>query len=311
MNLSQRQLQLFLTTAETLNLSRASERVHLSQPALSRALQALEAQLGVTLFHRSTRHIELSADGRRFLPHAKRLLDDLQQAVAELRGRESGIAGRVTLMVGTAFGCSVLPRALRLLAEHHPAVKVQLTDANSGAITAAAVAGDVDLGIGSVVGPAPGLQLQPLLSAPLGLVWNRAVHRVPARPTPRSAAGLPLIKESEDTSIMQLLRAHGSPWAQTMEGGIETSSLALQLALVQAGLGISVISALGASHPQAVGLGFAPFSPAIERHVQLMWRRDRPLRPAARALAQALQGALAPPWKLHRRVRAASAAGGA
>jgi LysR family carnitine catabolism transcriptional activator len=309
MNLSQRQLQLFLTTAETLNLSRASERVHLSQPALSRALQALEAQLGVTLFHRSTRHIELSADGRRFLPHAKRLLDDLQQAVAELRGREAGVAGRVTGMVGTAFGCSVLPGALRLLAERHPAVKVQLTDANSGAITAAAVAGDVDLGIGSVLGPAPGLQLQPLLSAALGLVWNRAAHRVPARPTPRAAAGLPLIKESEDTSIMQLLRAHGSAWAQTMEGGIETSSLALQLALVQAGLGVSVISALGASHPQAAGLGFAPFSPAIERHVQLMWRRDRPLRPAARALAQALQEALEQPLKLHRRVRVAGPAG--
>lgn len=305
MNLSQRQLQLFTTTAETLNLSRASERVHLSQPALSRALQALEAQLGVTLFHRSTRHIELSADGRRFLPHAKRLLEDLQQAVAELRGREAGVSGRVHLMVGTAFGCSVLPQALRLLSERHPAVKVQLTDANSGAITSAAVAGDVDLGIGSVVGPAPGLQLQPLLSAALGLVWNRAVHRVPKRPTPRGAAGLPLIKESEDTSIMQLLRAHGSPWAQTMEGGVETSSLALQLALVQAGLGISVISALGASHPQAAGLGFAPFTPAIERHVQLMWRRDRPLRPAARALAQALQDALAQPLGLHRRVRAA------
>lgn len=309
MNLSQRQLQLFTTTADTLNLSRASERLHLSQPALSRALQALESQLGVTLFHRSTRHIELTADGRRFLPHAKRLLDDLQQAVAELRGRDAGVGvgGRVSLMVGTAFGCSVLPHALRLLAQRHPAVKVELTDANSGAITAAAVAGDVDFGIGSVVGPAPGLQLQPLVSAALGLVWNRAVHQVPKRPTPRSTAGLPLIKESEDTSIMQLLRAHGSPWAQTMEGGLQTSSLALQLALVQAGLGVSVISALGASHPQAAGLGFAPFTPAIERHVQLMWRRDRPPRPAARALAQAVQDALAQPLGLHRRVRPAAA----
>ncbi|WP_284614577.1 LysR family transcriptional regulator [Aquabacterium humicola] len=306
MNLTQRQLQLFTVTADTLNLSRAAERLHLSQPALSRALQALEQQLGVVLFHRSTRQFGLSADGRRFLPHAKRLLDDLRQAVSVLQGRDAELSGGIALCVGTAFGCTVLPEALRSFAMQHPAVRVQLIDANSGAITAAAVAGDVDLGIGSVLGQAPGITAETLLSAPLGLIWNPAVHRLPPRPTPRSAMDWPLIKESEDTSIMQLLRAHGSDWARTMEGGIETSSLALQLSLVQAGVGVSVVSALGASHPQAAGLRFAPFAPAIERHVQVMARRDRPLRPAARRLVEVLKQTLAGGGlPLHRRVRVA------
>ena len=115
---------------------------------------------------------------------------------------------------------------------------------------------------------------------------------------------LPLVKEAEDTSVMTLLREAGSPWVGPMQQGVEVSSLAIQLALVAAGVGASILSALGASHPVARGLLFVPLRPAIERHVQLLQRRDRALRPAAQALADCLVEALteAP---LHPRVRVA------
>lgn len=292
MNLTQRQLQLFTTTAVTLNLSRAAERLHLSQPAFSRALQALETQLGVRLFERSTRHMALTADGQRFLPAAQRLLDDLRYAVADLQGQGTGLSGRVVLALGSAFGGCVLPTALSAFGRAHPAVRVQLLDDNSQGITARVAQGEVDFGIGSVVGAAAGLVAHPLLQAPLGLLAHPAHHRLPSRPSLASAQTLPLVKEAEDTSIMQLLRSQGSPWAAAMEQGVEVSSLSLQLSLVQAGLGVAVLSALGASHPQAGGLSFVPFGPRVWRQLFLLHRRDRPLRPAAHALAGAVLSAL-------------------
>ena len=193
MNLTQRQLQLFTTTAATLNLSRAAERLHLSQPAFTRALQALEGQLGVRLFERSTRRMALTADGRRFLPAAQRLLDDLRHAVADLQGQGTGLSGRVAVALGSAVGGCVMPTALSAYGRAHPAVRVQLLDDNSQGITARVAQGEVDFGIGSVVGAAAGLVTQALLQAPLGLLAHPAHHRLPLRPSLARAQALPLI----------------------------------------------------------------------------------------------------------------------
>jgi LysR family carnitine catabolism transcriptional activator len=302
MNLTQRQLQLFVTAAGTLNISRAAELVHLSQPAYTRALRALEEGLGVALFHRTTRRLTLTADGRRFLPVAQRLAADLADAAADLAGRRQGLSGTVEIAAGTAFSCTVLPPVLRQLTRAHPDVRVRLRDDNSEGITARTERGEVDFGIASVVGRAGGLETRRLLSAPLGLLAHPAHHRLPARPTLARIAAMPLIKESDDTSIMTLLRQHGSELVAAMERGVEVSSLAVQLALVRAGAGVAVLSALGASHPDARGLAFAALAPALRRDVFLMHRRDRPLRPAAQLFADAILAAL-PGAGLHSGIR--------
>lgn len=302
MNITQRQLRLFTATAAAGSLSGASQRLHLSQPAFTRALQALEAQLGVRLFERTTRRLALTAEGRRFLPAAQRLLAEMDQALAELHGQPAGLAGSVTIALGSAFGGSVMPALLKTWHAQHPAVRLALVDDNSRGITARVLQGEADLGIGSVLGAAPGLVTRVLLSAPLGLLAHPLHHRLPQRATMATAAALPLVKEADDTSVMQLLRAHGSPLVAAMERGVEVTSLSLQLALVHAGVGVAVLSALGASHPQAAGLRFVPLSPRVERQVVLMHRRDRPLRAPAQALVDALGPALAAA-QLHAQVR--------
>ncbi len=302
-NLSRRQLQQFVAAASQPSLSRAAEQCHLSQPAFSRALQALEAALGTRLFERSTRHLALTRDGERLLPRARRLLEDIDELARDARQPRSGeLAGRVSLAVGTAFGSTVLPQALGAFFARHPRVRVQVIDDNSRGITERVHSGAVDLGIGSVVGAGGALLGTPLLSAPLGVIAAPARHGLPARATLAQLRRLPLVKESEDTSIMSLLREAGSPWVGPMEDGVEASSLAIQLALVAQGLGASIVSALGASHPMARGLLFVPLRPLLLRHVQLLQRKDRALRPAAAALAAAVQQAAASA-PLHAQVR--------
>jgi LysR family carnitine catabolism transcriptional activator len=288
MNLTQRQLRMFVATASTGNISRASEALHISQPALTRGLQEFESQLGVSLFQRTTRRLSLTHEGERFLPVAQRLLSDMELATTELKQQVAGLRGAVAVAVGTAFGCTVLPEVLRQFSASHPGVTVRLIDDNSQGITARVSRAEVDFGIGSPVGDSGPLLCHRLLSAPLGLLANEARHPLTSFEQDQDLSALPLLKESADTSIMHMLRTHGSDIVSQMGQGIEVSSLALQLAFAQQGLGVAVVSALGASHPMAQGMHFVPVRPAILRDVFTIQRRDRAPSPSARALMQAV-----------------------
>lgn len=299
MNLSLRQLRLFVTTATLGNISHAAQTLHISQPALTRAIQEFEALLGAPLFHRTTRKLELSAHGQQFLPVAERLLQDLEKASSSIREQVQGSGGAVSLAVGTAFGCAVLPSALKAFSSTHPGVRVRLIDDNSAGITSSVARSLVDLGIGSPVGDTAALSCTSLLTAPIGVLANPAFFRLKSRVTAEDLASLPLLRESNDTSIMHLLRTHGSELVAQMDSGVEVSSLSLQIAMARAGVGVAVLSALGASHGAAEGLRFAALSPALSRGVFLMSRRDRPMSPVAaeltRVIFQAMHEASLPP----------------
>ncbi|MFZ4478747.1 MAG: LysR family transcriptional regulator [Rhodoferax sp.] len=289
MNLTQRQLLMFVTMARLSNFSRASEILHISQPALSRALAEMEAQLGVKLLQRTTRQVTLTSEGERFLPQAQRLLKDMDCAVANLREDAKGLSGRVSLAVGTAFGCTVLPQVVQAFAAGHPAVRLRVIDDNSAGIALRVARAETDLGVGSLVGNTSVLESQLLLSARLGLLGNPKLFAMEAALRTKDFSNLPLLNEPIDTSIMQELQRHGSELVSLMDRGTEVSSLALQLALAQAGVGVAVISALGASHPQASGLRFVPLQPAVNRGVFVFWRRDRALSASAQALVSAIR----------------------
>src|SRR5258706_9339687 len=106
-----RQLRYFIAVAERLHFGRAAAALHISQPPLSRAIRALEAQLGVTLLARSRRRVELTPEGARFLEEARRIAGQLERAVSELRAIGSGERGRLLIRVlsPAAFGGLTLP----------------------------------------------------------------------------------------------------------------------------------------------------------------------------------------------------------
>ena len=283
MNLTQRQLELFVTTARLCHLTRAASALHLTQPALSRALADFESRLGIRLFDRSSRRLSLSHEGQRFLPVAIRLLRDMADAVDGLRDTTAALRGQVTIATGTAFGTTVLPGVLQTFCLAHPGVRLRVIDDNSEGITRRVIQGDADLGVGSPIGDTAGLICRPLLDAPLGVLAHPDHVRLGSRCSPGRLASLTLLKEPADTSIMQLLHSHGSDLVARMEAGIEVSSLALQMALAQAGVGAAVVSALGASHPAAAGLRFSALQPTLRRTVHLMHRRNASIPPSVRS----------------------------
>lgn len=303
MNWTQRQLRMFVTTAMLGHVTRASEALHISQPALTRALKEFESQLGCTLFARTTRRLALTHEGQALLPLAQRLLRDMDNALDTLRSPSGQVHGSVTLAVGTAFGCTVLPQTMEGLMRAHPVLRLRVQDDNSAGITTRVQRSEVDLGIGTPVGDTSALACERLLSAPIGLLGQAARFGLRRSASRADLARLPLLKEPADTSIAHTLSLHGSDLIGLMERGVEVSNLALQLSMAQAGVGVAVLSALGASHPQAAGLAFVPLRPHVTREVFLMHRRDQPPNPATRALMQALRETLRAATHLHAGVR--------
>ncbi len=285
MNLSQKQLRLFITTAQAGHITQASERLGISQPTLTRALARFESELGVVLFHRTTRRLALTPEGQRFLPVAQRLLNEMEVACEVLQGGSDDITGRVSLTMGSTVGGTLMPSLLKMFMRRYPGVRVRVVESYGVETTQAVRAGEVDLGIGTPQGDIAGLQCDLLLQAPLGIVYRRDQYKIPDGSL-ETLSNLPILKEGPNSSIIDLLRINGSPIVSMMSKGIDVTSLTMQLALVQAGMGVAVLSALAASHPQAVDLGFTLLAPPIERPVFLMQRTDRPTSPAAAALAQ-------------------------
>lgn len=307
MNMNQRQLRMFTVLAKEGHFSRASELLHISQPALTRSIQELELQLGVPLFIRTTRQLSLSEEGKRFLPMAQRLLSDIEQMTHELRAQATGIRGWVTVALGTAFGTVLMPAVLKKLRLTYPDVQVRLLDDNSAGITARVLRAEADVGIGSPIGDAAALSCERLASAAIGLLAHPDYFELHEQMDALQIAKLPLLREPEDTSIMNTLRTRGSELVGQMQRGIEVSSLAMQLALVREGVGVAVLSALGASHALAQGMRFVPLHPQIDREVFLMTQRTRILSSPARALIDVMKDCLGQnidsPLLLHTLVR--------
>jgi len=285
---------MFVTTATLAHVTQASEVLHISQPALTRALRAFENQLGCQLFARTTRRVTLTREGALLLPRAQALLRQMEATQSALSGHSGGLQGTVSIAVGTAFGCAVLPIALKELGAQHPGIRLRIIDDNSEGITARVAKAEVDIGIGSRVGRVAAVACEKLLTAPLGLLGLESHLALQASVGTSELRAAPLLlKAPGDSSIAHSLASHGSDFLNQMEHGTEVNSLAIQLALAQAGLGLALVSALGASHPQAHGLRFVPLKPRLQREVFLMHPVDHPPDEATAVVQSAIRAALA------------------
>ncbi|HEX2198042.1 MAG TPA: LysR family transcriptional regulator [Burkholderiales bacterium] len=141
------QLRYFVAVAEQLHFGRAAAALNISQPPLSRAVRALEASLGVALFARTRRRVELTPEGARLLEEARRTLSQLERTVLELRGMACGDQGRLRVGFVSLADFGVLPGLLKAYKAAHPGVRLALREMLSPEQSAALAAGDLDFGL--------------------------------------------------------------------------------------------------------------------------------------------------------------------
>jgi DNA-binding transcriptional LysR family regulator len=183
MRLTFHQLRLLLAVSREGSVSRAAQRLHLTQPTLSPQLRQLAEQVGLPLFERVGRRLHLTAAGRVVLDTAARVeqeLENLDETLAELRG---DVVGRLRLaVVSTAE--TFIPRLLGDFRRERPAVEVSLVVLNRDAVIRRLADNLDDLYIMSRPPPAPPVVATPFLANPL-VVIAAAEHAL-ARPASRS-----------------------------------------------------------------------------------------------------------------------------
>lgn len=143
-----RLLRSFLVVAEELHFGRAADRLHLTQPPLTRQIQQLEEELGgIPLFDRSRRRIALTDAGRAMVEEAHGVLDRLDRAVAHTRSIARGEAGRLRIGFISTANYSVLPRLLKSFTGRFPAVRVELHESTEDEQIEGLREGSLDVGV--------------------------------------------------------------------------------------------------------------------------------------------------------------------
>lgn len=286
-----RHLQSFVSVVERGSLSAASKRLHISQPALSQQVQALEQEFGEPLLHRRPRGIEPTAAGELLLAHARALLAQAERLRSEFQGRRELEGGRASFGVIPTIAPYLLPQILGPFRKAHPGIVVSVDESRTAQLIPKVVAGEIEFAVLSDVPSAElkkgSLHLRELFREPL-LLAAPSSHPLALRKKP------PGPEDIDPGELIQLSGGHCLAernlkiWhACKPDFRLQCDQIATALAMVSAGMGVAIVPEL-ASRNIPANIVCRPFAgKGLERPINLMKRRATALAPAAEKLLAA------------------------
>lgn len=295
-----RQLRYFIAVAETENVGRAAERLHISQSPLSRQIRQLEDQLGVLLFERSRQRIRLTQPGRDLLAEARTLMANANRVETFARRLGTGSAGRLAIgYVEAALYARVLSPSVRALRQASPSVTLSLQALGSALQFDYLQRHMLDVGLAyRPPGRDSGLSATPVLDEALALAIPQGHPLCRSRSIqPAQLDGqtwIAVTRQPVDT-IRSALLAACQDAGFTPDIAYETSDPLASLHLVSAGLGVALVQSALKAHAPA-GIVFRDLKWLNLRvKLHLVWRSDDP-RPLVAAFREAVlaQGGDAP-----------------
>jgi LysR family carnitine catabolism transcriptional activator len=283
LNLSARQLRAFVALVEQRSFTRAAAECHLSQPAFSAVIAAIETELGARLFDRSTRSVEPTQEGLAFEVSARQLLADLDRAWSNVRDHAEKRKGRVAIAVLPSLAADWLPAVRADFHRDFPGIEISVADVLSEPCLERVRAGTVDFALAATPGQSAELTAEPFCSDRFHLVCPAGHPLARARRLAlKDLAPYPFIHMARHSSVRQYLEAALHPLR--MNSLMEVEQLATVKGMVCAGLGISLVPALTLFHFQDARLCTRVLGArGLKRDVFLVRRADRTLSTAAQA----------------------------
>jgi len=275
------QLRCFLAVAEELNFNRAAERLHVSQPALSRQIQSLEESISARLLERNSKKVMLTEAGKLFYHHARSVLDQLQRAAEESRLLASGRAGNLNVGI---FGSSILdlvPRVLHRFSQAYPRVKVVLHAMDKDAQIQALRERRLTIGFNRLVPEEADIQQELVRTEPL-MVAVRASNPLSEQAQIDLADILdqPLIAYPAGvrSSLINQIRTLYADYDATPVVAQEVADAPTAVALVSGGIGLSIVpkAAMNLALPGVVYRPLRCKGPASIELVCLYRKEDNP-----------------------------------
>lgn len=285
--LSIRHLRAFVTVAEHGSLTRAAEALFVTQSALSLTIQHLEQHLGLQMFDRSTRRLELTSAADEFLPTVRRLLQDFDSSIQEMRALGKRERGKVGVAAVPSVMALLLSEASVSFISKFPGIDLYLREDNSQGVQERILSGDVDFGVSSPWEPDGELAFEPLFEDTYGVVT------APDHPLTKYAGQVPweelqryrIIGFSADLGMQHQLTQTSGLSQEVREPRYRVSNTSTIATLLSQGVGVSTMSALAARRAPLDGLSFSLLSePTLSRTVGVLTRVGRSLSPAAAAM---------------------------
>ena len=279
-----RQLEYFVAVAEERNFTRAGERVHVAQPAVSAQIARLEREVGHRLLDRSRRETRLTAAGHAMLPYARAALSAVANARLAIDELAQLVKGTVTLGTVTSHNVDI-PTLLADFHRAHPAVEITLSTDGSDALIDGVQSGALDAAIVSV-GPD---------EVPSGLavevVTDEAIDAAVCLDDPwagLTSIGLarlverPLIALPRGAGVRAQLERACAAAGLTPHVAFEASTPVALAELAERGLGVAIVpQSVSRTHP---GLSAIEIAPDLRGRLVFAWRSSGPISPAARVL---------------------------
>ncbi|MGR5068122.1 LysR family transcriptional regulator [Vibrio alfacsensis] len=268
-----KQLKHFLAVAQHRNITHAARFLHIAQPALSISIKKFEQSLGVTLFRRDDKRMSLTKEGETLLVHAKRViqqLQDAQLAIDELKGLAKG---EVRLGTPSMMGSYFFPRIVMAFKCQYPDLKLTLVEAGTHSIRKMLLNGQLDIGVIRCDDVPEGLETDHLFTSQMVAVVSEE-HDL----AERHAITFDEFFE-HDLVIFQhgyfhreLLDQVSQEHGFTMKSSFETNLLPLILSIVKKEFAITALLELVTEHEQEV-VGI-PFHPPVALDLALAWRKQ-------------------------------------
>jgi DNA-binding transcriptional LysR family regulator len=272
-----RHLRYFVAVAEELHFGRAARRLGISQPPLSLQIQRLEATLGVSLFERTNRRVELTAAGRTLLEESRHVIADFMTAIDAARRAARGETGSLTVAFASSVMFLKLPRIVRRFREEFPSVRLELRELGTGAQIVALRAGELDIGFVRQPPRDTELVMETMMKENLVLALS---NRHPLAKRKR----LRLIDVADEDFVLfprdLAPGLHAHVLALCAEAGVhprivQTSrELITTISLVEAGLGVTIIPA-AVQQLVSRDVRYYPIrSPLAVTRIDAAWRAD-------------------------------------
>lgn len=278
-------VQAFVVISELGGFSKAARELHITQTALTRRIQKLEAYLGLKLLDRTTRKVELTVVGREFLPQARSIVQEMTSAVERLKDMSHNARGSLTLACIPTMTSHVLPAILGEYAKRHPDNRIRLLDGTSDEVRSAVLNGQAEVGIAVQGEKVAELNETVLFADPLVFVC-RAPHPLHGRKTVTWAdmRDIELVGVSGFVATRVFMDYQLAKRNIRLQRKYEVQHHATAINLVAAGVAAAILPSSNIREGDRPGVRKIPLTaPVVKRRVMLLRSRTASLSPAAEA----------------------------
>lgn len=285
-------LRLFLTVVERGSLTHAAQTMNMALASVSERVSGMESALGAPLLERSRRGVRTTAAGDALMRHARLILGQVEQMRGELRTYATGLKGRIKLLSNTAALAAFLPSRLCRFLAAYPDLSVDLDERPSREIALALAEGRADLGVVADITDLTALQTRLVAQDQLVVIASQT-HPISGQ---QSVAFSDIVNEAFvgllDAALEIHLGERAARLGRQINYRVQLRSIESVSMLVEAGIGLTILSEISATKLRGSNLAVVPLSePWAFRQLHLCARNFSMLTPHASLLAQQLMQA--------------------